>query len=240
MIRTCSLKKYAISFLMLSLGSFAFAGPADQNTSARLQASGTVLNEIMAAPDKGIPEEVLNDAKCIAVIPNMGKGGFIVGGEHGRGVVTCRTAHGWSAPAFISIGGGNFGFQAGAQSVDLVILFMNDKGVQGLLSSKFELSGEASATAGPVGRHASAGTDWKMNTEALSYSRSKGLFVGVAVDGAKIQQDNDSTVAFYGKNVSFRKTLSGNVHAPARSDSFLAAVNAAEKQARQKEAAEAK
>jgi SH3 domain-containing YSC84-like protein 1 len=222
------------------IGKFCLCWPADQNTSARLQASGTVLNEIMAAPDKGIPEEVLNDAKCIAVIPNMGKGGFIVGGEHGRGVVTCRTAHGWSAPAFISIGGGNFGFQAGAQSVDLVILFMNDKGVQGPLSSKFELSGEASATAGPVGRHASAGTDWKMNTEALSYSRSKGLFVGVAVDGAKIQQDNDSTVAFYGKNVSFRKTLSGNVHAPARSDSFLAAVKAAEKQARQKEAAEAK
>ena len=170
----------------------------------------------------------------------MGKGGFIVGGEHGRGVVTCRTAHGWSAPAFISIGGGNFGFQAGGQSVDLVMLFMNDKGVQGLRSSKFELSGEASAVAGPVGRHASAGTDWKMNTEALSYSRSKGLFVGVAVDGAKIQQDNDSTVAFYGKNVSFRETLSGDVHAPASSDSFLAAVKAAERQTQQHEAAERK
>jgi lipid-binding SYLF domain-containing protein len=155
-------------------------------------------------------------------------------------VVTCRTAHGWSAPAFISIGGGNFGFQAGGQSVDLIILFMNDKGVQGLLSSKFELSGEASAAAGPVGRHASAGTDWKMNTEALSYSRTKGLFVGVAVDGAKIQQDNDSTVAFYGKNVSFRKTLSGGVHAPAGSDPFLAAVRAAVNKANQHEAAEAK
>jgi lipid-binding SYLF domain-containing protein len=120
------------------------------------------------------------------------------------------------------------------------MLFMNDKGVQGLLSSKFELSGEASAVAGPVGRHASAGTDWKMNTEALSYSRSKGLFVGVAVDGAKIQQDNDSTVAFYGKNVSFRETLSGDVHAPAGSDSFLAAVKAAERQTQQHEAAERK
>ena len=159
----------------------------------------------MAAPDKGIPEEVLNSAKCIAVIPDMGKGGFIVGGEHGRGVVTCRTNNGWSAPAFISIGGGNFGFQAGAQSVDLVVLFMNDAGVQKLLSSKFELSGEASAAAGPVGRHASAGTDWKMNTEALSYSRTKGLFAGVAVDGAVIQQDNDSTEAFYGKDVPFAR-----------------------------------
>ncbi len=208
------MKKYAIGSLTLSFATFAFAGPGRQDTTARLQAAGTVLNEIMAAPDKGIPEEVLNGAKCIAVVPSMAKGGFIVGGEHGRGVVTCRTGHGWSAPAFISIGGGNFGFQAGAQSVDLVMLFMNDKGVQGLLSSKFELSGEASAAAGPVGRHASAGTDWKMNTEALSYSRTKGLFAGVAVDGAKIQQDNDSTVAIYGKDVSFRKTLSGDVHAP--------------------------
>ena len=233
------MKKYAIALLILSLATFAFAGPGQQDTTARL-AAGQVMNEIMAAPDKGIPEEVLHGAKCIAVVPDMGKGGFIVGGEHGRGVVTCRTAHGWSAPAFISIGGGNFGFQAGGQSVDLVMLFMNDKGVQGLLSSKFELSGEASAVAGPVGRHASAGTDWKMNTEALSYSRSKGLFVGVAVDGAKIQQDNDSTVAFYGKNVSFRETLSGDVHAPAGSDSFLAAVKAAERQTQQHEAAERK
>ncbi len=234
------MKKYAIGVLTLCLGSFAFAGSGLDDTSARLQSAGTVLNEIMAAPDKGIPEEVLNGAKCIAVIPNMAKGGFIVGGEHGRGVVTCRVAHGWSAPAFISIGGGNFGFQAGAQSVDLVMLFMNDKGVQGLLSSKFELSGEASAAAGPVGRHASAGTDWKMTTEALSYSRTKGLFAGVAVDGAKIQQDNDSTIAVYGKDVPFRKTLSGDTHAPAVSDSFLAAVRAAEKRANEHESASTK
>ena len=234
------MKKYAIALLTLSLSTFALAGTGLEDSTARLQAAGGVLHEIMAAPDKGIPEEVLNGAKCIAVVPNMGKGGFIVGGEHGRGVVTCRTAHGWSAPAFISIGGGNFGFQAGAQSVDLVMLFMNDKGVQGLLSSKFELSGEASAAAGPVGRHASAGTDWKMNTEALSYSRTKGLFAGVAVDGAKIQQDNDSTVAIYGKKVSFRKTLSGDVHAPASSESFLAAVNAAVQKANVHENAEAK
>src|ERR1035441_7761147 len=235
----CLMKNYAIAFLTLSLATFAFAGSGQQDTSARLQAAGQVMNEIMAAPDKGIPEEVLNGAKCIAVVPDMAKGGFVVGGEHGRGVVTCRTTHGWSAPAFISIGGGNFGFQAGAQSVDLIMLFMNDKGVQGLLSSKFELTGEASATAGPVGRHASAGTDWKMNTEALSYSRSKGLFAGVAVDGAKIQQDNDSTTAIYGKNVSFRRTLSGEVHAPASTDSFLAAVRAAENKAAAHEAAEA-
>jgi lipid-binding SYLF domain-containing protein len=238
--KCCLIKKYAMASLAFFFVPFAFAGSSLEDTTARLQSAAVVMNEIMAAPDKGIPEEVLNSAKCIAVVPNMAKGGFIVGAEHGRGVVTCRTGHGWSAPAFISIGGGNFGFQAGAQSVDLVILFMNSKGVQGLLSSKFELSGEASATAGPVGRHASAGTDWKMSTEALSYSRSKGLFVGVAVDGAKIQQDNDSTIAIYGKNVSFRKTLSGGVHAPASTNSFLASVNAAEKQASQHETAESK
>jgi lipid-binding SYLF domain-containing protein len=234
------MKKYAIGLLTLSLAAFAFAKSGRPATEDRLQAAGTALHEIMAAPDKGIPEEVLTDAKCIAVVPGMGKGGFIVGGEHGRGVVTCRTKNGWSAPAFISIGGGNFGFQAGAQSVDLVVLFMNDAGVKKLLSSKFELSGEASAAAGPVGRHASAGTDWKMNTEALSYSRSKGLFAGVAVDGSVIQQDNDSTKAFYGKNVSFGKTLSGNVHAPSGTDSFLAAVRAAENKAAAHETAEAK
>jgi len=234
------MRNYAIAFLTLLSATFAFAGPGQQDTAARLKEAGLVMHEIMAAPDKGIPEEVLHGAKCIAVIPNMAKGAFVVGGEHGRGVVTCRTGHGWSAPAFISIGGGNFGFQAGGQSVDLVMLFMNDKGVQALLSSKFELTGEASAAAGPVGRHASAGTDWKMDTEALSYSRTKGLFAGVAVDGAVIQQDNDSTVAFYGKNVSFRKTLSGEVHAPASSDSFLSEVRAAVSQANQHEAAEKK
>jgi lipid-binding SYLF domain-containing protein len=234
------MKKLAIALLTLSLATFALAKSGRPAAEDRLQAAGTVLHEIMAAPDKGIPEEVLTGAKCIAVIPSMGKGGFIVGGEHGRGVVTCRTNNGWSAPAFISIGGGNFGFQAGAQSVDLVVLFMNDAGVQKLLSSKFELSGEASAAAGPVGRHASAGTDWKMNTEALSYSRSKGLFAGVAVDGAVIQQDNDSTEAFYGKTVPFAETLSGNVHAPSGADSFLAAVRAAENKAAAHENTEAK
>ena len=234
------MRNYAFALLTMISATSVFAGPGEQDAVARLKDAGLVMHEIMAAPDKGIPEEVLHDAKCIAVIPNMAKGAFLVGGEHGRGVVTCRAGHGWSASAFLSIGGGNFGFQAGAQSVDLVMLFMNDKGVQGLLSSKFELTGEASAAGGPVGRHASAGTDWKMNTEALSYSRTKGLFAGVAIDGAVIQQDNDSTVAFYGKKVSFQETLSGNVHAPASSNSFLSAVRAADSKASQHEAAEKK
>jgi lipid-binding SYLF domain-containing protein len=139
---------------------------------------------IMATPDKGIPEEVLNDAKCIVVVPNMIKGGFVFGGKHGRGVASCRTAEGWSAPAFVSVGGGSAGLQIGLEGVDLVMLVMNDQGFQHLLSSKFELTGEGSVAAGPVGRHASAGTDWKMNTQVLTYSRSKGVFAGLTLDGA--------------------------------------------------------
>ena len=149
---------------------------AKEDSVERLQNAGDVLKQIMDAPDKGIPEEVLDDAKCVVVVPHLIKAGFIFGGKHGRGVASCRTATGWSAPAFVSVGGGSWGLQIGAEGVDLVMLVMNDKGLQHLLSSKFQLSGEGSAAAGPVGRHASAGTDWKMNTEMLTYSRSKGAF----------------------------------------------------------------
>src|ERR1043165_9152760 len=138
-----------------------------------------VLGQMSAAPDKGIPQEVLDSAKCIAVVPHLVKGGFIFGGKHGRGVSTCRTTDGWSAPAFISVGGGSAGLQVGVEGVDLIMLIMNDKGMQQLLSSKFQISGEGSAAAGPVGRHASAGTDWKMDTQMLTYSRSKGAFAGL-------------------------------------------------------------
>src|SRR5947209_14324898 len=157
-------------------GTLAWAGSARQDTIARMQSSVDVLHSIMATPDKGIPEEVLSNAKCILVVPNLIKGGFIFGGKHGRGVASCRTSSGWSAPAFVSIGGGSWGLQIGIEGVDLVLLVMNDQGFQHLLSSKFELTGEGSVAAGPVGRHASGGTDWKMNTEMLTYSRSKGAF----------------------------------------------------------------
>src|SRR5579864_2717531 len=167
--------KKTMSLLLMSamgmLGTYAYAGSAREDTVARLQSSVDVLHAVMAAPDKGIPEEVLSNAKCILVVPNLIKGGFIFGGKHGRGVATCRTAGGWSAPAFVSVGGGSAGLQIGIEGVDLVMLVMNDQGFQHLLSSKFQLSGEGSVAAGPVGRHASAGTDWKMNTEMLTYSR---------------------------------------------------------------------
>src|SRR6201988_4628740 len=194
--------KRTISLLLMSLmgmvGTYAWAGSAREDTVDRMQKSVDVLHAIMSTPDKGIPEEVLSNAKCMIVVPDLIKGGFIFGGKHGRGVATCRTSAGWSAPAFVSVGGGSWGLQIGVEDVDLVMLVMNDQGFQHLLSSKFELTGEGSVAAGPVGRHASAGTDWKMNTEVLTYSRSKGIFAGLTLEGAVVEQDNDSTHAIYG------------------------------------------
>src|SRR5438067_2410801 len=206
------------------LGSMSWAFSAQEDATERLQKAGDVLKEILNTPDKGIPEEVLDSAKCIVVVPHLIKGGFIVGGKHGRGVASCRTANGWSAPAFVSVGGGSWGLQIGAEGVDLVMLVMNEKGLQHLLSSKFQISGEGSAAAGPVGRHASAGTDWKLNTELLTYSRSKGAFAGLTLEGAVIEQDDDSTQAVYGKDMSFRKVLLGNVTPPAAAAPFMAAL----------------
>jgi SH3 domain-containing YSC84-like protein 1 len=228
--------KKTISLLLMSLvgllGTYAWAGSAREDTVDRLQKSVDVLHAIMATPDKGIPEEVLSNAKCILVVPDLIKGGFIFGGKHGRGVAACRTADGWSAPAFVSVGGGSWGLQIGVEGVDLVMLVMNDQGFQQLLSSKFELTGEGSVAAGPVGRHASAGTDWKMNTEMLTYSRSRGVFAGLTLEGAVIEQDNDSTHAIYGKNMTFRNILSGKVPTPKSADAFMKAVSDAGQQAR--------
>jgi lipid-binding SYLF domain-containing protein len=227
--------KKLISLLLMSLiglvGTFAWAGSAREDTVDRLQKSVDVLHVIMATPDKGIPEEVLTSTKCILVVPDLIKGGFVFGGKHGRGVATCRTANGWSAPAFVSVGGGSWGLQIGIEDVDLVMLVMNDRGLQHLLSSKFELTGEGSVAAGPVGRHASAGTDWKMNTELLTYSRSKGVFAGLTLEGAVVEQDNDSTRAIYGKHMTFRNILSGKATTPRSADAFLKAVSDAGQQA---------
>src|ERR1700680_1082586 len=214
--------KKTISLLVMAfvglVATYAPAGSGRQDTNARMQKSVDVLQSIMSTPDKGIPEEVLSNAKCILVVPDLIKGGFIFGGKHGRGVASCRTAEGWSAPAFVSVGGGSWGLQIGVEGVDLVMLVMNDQGFQHLLSSKFALTGEGSVAAGPVGRHASAGTDWKMNTEMLPYSRSKGVFAGLTLEGAVVQQDNDSTHAIYGKHMMFRSILSGKVTTPRSAD----------------------
>jgi lipid-binding SYLF domain-containing protein len=232
--------KKTMSVLLMSVvgiaGSYAFAGSGREDSVDRLQSSVEVLHSIMATPDKGIPEEVLSGAKCILVVPNLVKGGFVFGGKHGRGVATCRTAGGWSAPAFVSVGGGSWGLQIGVEEVDLVMLVMNDHGLQHLLSSKFELTGEGSVAAGPVGRHASAGTDWKMNTEMLTYSRSKGVFAGLTLEGAVVEQDNDSTRAIYGKHMMFRSILSGKAATPASANGFIKAVSEAGQQSQVAEA----
>jgi SH3 domain-containing YSC84-like protein 1 len=215
-----------------ALGSNAWAGTAREDTVERLKLSTDVVTALMATPDNGIPEEVLESAKCMIVVPRLIKGGFIFGGKHGRGIATCRTSDGWSAPAFVSVSGGSWGLQIGVEGVDLVMLVMNDQGTQHLLSSKFKLTGEASAAAGPVGRHASAGTDWKMNTEILTYSRAKGVFAGLTLEGAVVKQDDDSTRAVYHKKLPFRTVLSGKTATPEVATEFMKAVSDAGRQAR--------
>jgi len=190
----------------------------------RVEAAGTVLDEIMAAPDKGIPEDVIGSAECVAIVPSLLKGGFIVGGAYGKGVATCRTSSGWSAPAFFRVEGGSVGLQIGGQAVDLVMLIMNENGMRNLLSSKFKLGADASVAAGPVGRHAEAATDWKMRAEVLTYSRARGVFAGISLNGAVVRQDKDDTRAFYGRMVPFRTILTGKIAAPPDSEPFLKVV----------------
>jgi lipid-binding SYLF domain-containing protein len=224
--------KKAMAFVaLLGLTTIGWAGSNREASDDRLDRAGKVLHEIMSAPDNGIPEEVLEHAKCVAVVPHMVKGGFIVGAENGRGVATCRTENGWSAPAFFSITGGSWGLQIGLEGVDLVLIIQNESGMQRLISSKFEIGADASAAAGPVGRHASAGTDWKLDAEILTYSRAKGAFAGLTLTGGSIRRDDDSTQAVYGPNVTSGSILRGQVAAPASAQSFLDAVKNAKNQA---------
>ena len=225
------MKKMMTVVALLSMTSMAWAGSNREATNDRLDHAGAVLHEIMSAPDRGIPEEVLEHAKCIAVVPHMLKGGFVFGAENGRGVATCRTAAGWSAPAFFTITGGSWGLQIGIEGVDLVMIIQNEEGMKHLINSNFELGGDASAAAGPVGRHASADTDWKLNTEVLTYSRAKGLFAGLTLTGAAIRRDDDSTEAIYGHDVSTRHILDGGEAIPASASAFLSAVGEAKAQA---------
>jgi lipid-binding SYLF domain-containing protein len=230
------MKKFIAFLSVVGLASFGWAGTAKEDSTDRLTKSSEVLTQMAQAPDKGIPEEILSRAKCIAIVPHLVKGGLGFGGKHGRGVATCRTADGWSAPAFISVGGGSWGLQIGVESVDLIMLVMNDKGMEQLLSSKFQISGEGSAAAGPVGRHASAGTDWKLDTQMLTYSRSKGAFAGLTLEGAVIQQDSDSTTAVYGNDTSFKSILLGKVPTPEVARPFVQSVSSAAHHAVEKEA----
>jgi lipid-binding SYLF domain-containing protein len=189
-----------------------------------MDAAATVLDEIMGTPDKGIPEELLDSAKCVAVIPSMVKIGFVFGGRHGRGIATCRTKAGWSAPAPFTVTGGSWGLQIGGEAVDVVMLVMNDNGMEKMLSSKFKIGADASAAAGPVGRHVEGETDWKMRAEVLTYSRARGAFAGVTVNGASITQDKDGTRILYGRMIPSAQILKGQVKAPAGSHKLLATV----------------
>ena len=185
-----------------------------EDVQNRLDNATLVLHQIMSAPDRGIPEEVLEHAKCIAIVPHMIKGGLVFGGENGKGIATCRTANGWSAPAFFAITGGSWGLQIGVEGVDLVMIFQGDRGMMRLEDAKFQIGADASAAAGPVGRHATADTDWKLNTEILTYSRAKGAFAGLTLTGADVRRDDSSMEAFYGPEVSTHRVLRGEVATP--------------------------
>jgi lipid-binding SYLF domain-containing protein len=219
----------ALSTVVLLLATMGWAADNDSDkdqsdVQKRIQNAATVLNEIMASKDNSIPSKIMSDAECVAVVPNMVKIAIGFGGSHGKGVATCKTANGWSAPAPFSITGGSWGLQIGGQAIDLVLLAMNNKGMDALLSSKFKIGADASAAAGPVGRAAEASTDWKMKSELLTYSRARGVFAGIDLSGAKVSQDKDETRILYGKMVPFATILSGKVPPPAGSEAFLTAV----------------
>ena len=215
-------------FILLLATGVSWGDQTKTDVVDRLNSSTEALHKILAAPDKGIPKEVLEGAKCVAVVPGLIKGGFIVAGKHGRGVATCKLPRGrWSAPALFTISGGSWGAQIGVESVDLVMLIMNDDGMRHLLQDKFQIGGEAAAAAGPVGRHAAAGTDWKLESQMLTYSRSKGLFAGIDLGGSWVERDKDSTLALYGKDLTSTQVLTGKVAAPVDARAFLAEVRKA-------------
>ena len=202
----------------------AYASSTREDLQARIDAAKLVLNEIMGASDSGIPMNILEQATCVGVVPGLKKGAFIWGAQYGQGVVTCRTGHGWSAPVFFRMAGGSFGFQIGGQSTDLVLVAVNDRGFQDLLKNKFKIGGDAAASAGPVGRNGQAATDWKMNAELLTYSRSKGLFAGIDLDGTSVSQNSEDTELYYGQSHTFESILKGNVEVPQGAVPFVRGV----------------
>src|SRR5437667_11218654 len=210
---------------LLGLTASVFAADDDDNKAAdRVKSASTILEEIQGAPDTGIPDEVMGSAECVAVVPSMLKAGFVFGARYGRGVASCRTAKGWSDPAFFAIQGGSFGLQIGGQAVDLVMLIMNHKGMEHLMSSKFKLGADATVAAGPVGRHAAADTDWKMRAQVLSYSGARGVFAGLELNGAVVKMDRESTIEFYGHMQPFSTTLD-NASSPAAALPFLTSLS---------------
>ncbi len=207
--------------IVLALAMPSLADSNRNDDIERINNSAEVFREIMSTPDKGIPQELLESAKCIAIIPAEKKFAFVVGGDYGKGLVTCRTAQGWSAPLFLTIGGGSVGFQIGGVSTDLVMIFRNRSGLDSLLSDKFKVGADATAAAGPVGRHADAGTDVKMNAEILTWSRSRGVFAGISLEGAVVQPDRSGDEAMYGAKAAPREILSGSVEVPEAAETLV-------------------
>lgn len=215
------MKKFFALLCMAGMSLPMFAASDKAALDERLENARTVIDEIMQTPDKGIPDSIVKQATCIAVVPSFKKGAFIVGAQYGQGVVTCRTGRGWSGPVFIRMAGGSFGFQIGGEGTDLVLVAVNDKGLQDLLKSKFKIGGDASAAAGPVGRNAQASTDISLHAELLTYSRSKGLFAGIDLDGTTVSQNTDDTTTLYGAPHTFEQILKGNVLPTEDSRPFL-------------------
>jgi len=214
----------SLCLCLLLASGMANAASSKADLQDRIDAAKTVLDQIMQAKDSTIPRNIIQSATCVGVVPSMIKGAFVFGAQYGQGVVTCRTGHGWSGPVFLRMAGGSWGLQFGGQATDLILVAVNDRGFQDLLKNKFKIGGDASAAAGPVGRAGQASTDWKMNAELLSYSRNKGLFAGISLDGTSVSQNKPDTEVYYGAPQDFQNVLKGNVAVPAGAVEFVRAV----------------
>jgi len=214
----------SLCLCLLLASEMANAASSKADLQDRIDAAKTVLDQIMQAKDSTIPRNIIQSATCVGVVPSMIKGAFVFGAQYGQGVVTCRTGHGWSGPVFLRMAGGSWGLQFGGQATDLILVAVNDRGFQDLLKNKFKIGGDASAAAGPVGRAGQASTDWKMNAELLSYSRNKGLFAGISLDGTSVSQNKPDTEVYYGAPQDFQNVLKGNVAVPAGAVEFVRAV----------------
>jgi SH3 domain-containing YSC84-like protein 1 len=219
------MKKLVGLMCVAALSVPAFAADDKDKLDSRLDASRTVIEQIMSVPDKSVPDSIARQAVCVAVVPGVVKGAFIFGAEYGQGVVTCRTSTGWSAPVFIRLAGGSFGFQIGGQGTDLVLVAINHKGFQDLLEDKFKIGGDAAAAAGPVGRDAQASTDLSMRAELLTWSRSRGLFAGIDLNGVSVSQNTEDTDVLYGGTHHYRAILQGEVAPPEVAQPFLHAIS---------------
>lgn len=219
-----AMKKVIAFFCVVACAAATYAASSMADLNDRLEKARAVIDELSQTPDKGVPDSIIRKAVCVAVVPSLKKAAFGIGAQYGQGVVTCRTGHGWSGPVFIRMAGGSFGFQIGAQGTDLVLVAVNQQGMQDLLRSKFKIGGDAAATAGPVGRNAQAGTSANMSAELLTYSRSKGVFAGIDLDGTSVSQNQDDTNVLYAGNLGYKQILSGSVPVPAAAQPFVRTV----------------